>query len=151
VGQAHRAVGQQGLEARTLVRRTKSILVIVEDKSEPRIVESILGSTGDKLTEQEAHLVYEFLTGVSASAKAGGDGSSPETAVVITASSSPAGIAQEYSYLERVCGERGVAWKLAKQMLISQDRREYDCLCIEMSDGSRRDYWFDITSFYGKR
>jgi hypothetical protein len=38
---------------------------------------------------------------------------------------------------------------LEMQMLQSHNERNYDVLRIKMKDGSMRNFWFDITSFYG--
>jgi hypothetical protein len=37
-----------------------------------------------------------------------------------------------------------------RQKLTLQGNRAYDTLYLELPDGSTREYWFDITSFYGK-
>jgi hypothetical protein len=137
-------------ESGKLLRGTKRLLIIAQDKSEARIIESILRSTSGKLTQHEARLVYTFLTGTSGPTTTGGDGSSAEKAVVINATSSGIGVSAEYDYVERVCGKRDVDYTLGMQMLRSQNGRDYDVLEIKMKDGSTRYFWFDITSFYGK-
>jgi len=40
-------------------------------------------------------------------------------------------------------------WKLSMQSLISGNGKHYDVLDIEMKDGTRRSFYFDITSFFG--
>jgi len=137
-------------EAGHLLQHTKFLLVLDGDKSEARVTASILVSTNGKLSQHEAHLVYVFLTGMSGPATAGGDGSSAENAVVINATSSIVGVHEEYAYVERVCGTRDVDWSLVVQGKTTENGRDYDVLSIRMKDGSTRDFWFDITAFFGR-
>jgi hypothetical protein len=82
-------------------------------------------------------------------AKASGDGSSAENAVIIEAKTEEAGVAKEYEYIEKTCGKRGEDWQLITQDLYSIKGRDYDMLAIRLQDGTRREVWFDITSFFG--
>jgi len=82
-------------------------------------------------------------------AKASGDGSSAEKAIVIEAETEDAGVAKEYEYIEKTYGKRGEAWRLITQDLYSIKGRDYDMLAIRLKDGTRREIWFDITSFFG--
>ena len=52
-------------ESKSLLTRTKSLMVIAEDKSQARITRSILNKTGGKLTPREAELAYQFLAEIS--------------------------------------------------------------------------------------
>jgi len=137
-------------ESIRLLRRTKALLIIADDKSETRITESIRASSNGKLTENEARLVYVFLTGITGPVTSGGDGSSDEQAVIINATSTIVGISEEYAYVERACGKKDVDFTLERQMHITKNERDYDVLHIIMKDGSKRGFWFDITSFFGK-
>ena len=78
------------------------------------------------------------------------DGSSAEKAVVINETSSSRGIPAEYAYIEQVFSRRGLDYEIKMQAQISQGGCDYDVLTIEMNDGTVRDFWFDITSFFGK-
>ena len=98
----------------------------------------------------EAGREYGFLKEVKYMSKEMNDGSTAEKAVVINAISSHVGIAEEYAYLERVCGKTGVDYTLVEQRQMDKNGREYDVLEIELKDGSVRSYWFDITSFFGR-
>ncbi len=133
-----------------LLRRTKSLLVIAEDKSESRITSSMIAHTKGRLTQQEASMVYMFLTGRTGPATSGGDGSSAEQAVVINATSSIVGISEEYDYIERECGKRDIDYTVSIQMKTNQNGRSYDVISIELKSGEKRAFWFDITAFLGK-
>jgi hypothetical protein len=80
----------------------------------------------------------------------GGPGDSKKSAVVIQAPDSIAGIMAEYEYLENRYGIRDVDWKLFMQSLITGNGRSYDLLTIELKDGSRKSFYFDVTGFLGK-
>jgi hypothetical protein len=78
------------------------------------------------------------------------DGSSAERAIVINAVVTEIGIAEEYAYISRFCAEKTVEYKLDRQTQISKHGRDYDVLKIRLKDGSFQEFWFDITSFYGR-
>ena len=80
----------------------------------------------------------------------GGPGDSKENAVVIYAPDTILGVLCEYQYVGNQCGIRNRDWKLHMQSLISGNGKNYDVLDIEMKDGTRRSFYFDITDFYGK-
>jgi len=77
-------------------------------------------------------------------------GLSPADAVVIGAPDEMVGVAMEYAWLERALGRRGPDWDLAMQALLHEDGRTYDRLDVELTDGTRRSYYFDITGFFGR-
>ena len=133
-----------------LLRRTKALLVIGKDKSESRITSSMIVHTEGRLTQQEASMVYMFLTGRTGSATSGGDGSSAEQAVVINATTTIVGVAEEYAYIERVCGKRDIDYTVSMQRQIDQNARHYDVISVALISGTKRDIWFDITAFFGK-
>lgn len=57
----------------------------------------------------------------------------------------------EYAFIEKHCGEEGKNWgKVMQSTHIGDDGKYYDMIRIEMKDGSTRDFYFDITSFFGK-
>src|SRR5262245_7954081 len=72
-------------EAKDILTRAKNLLVIADDKSATRVVPSIVVYSNGKLTERDANMAYELMTGVSGDLYSGGDGSSRESAVVIKA------------------------------------------------------------------
>lgn len=87
---------------------------------------------------------------MTGTATTGGDGSSMEQAIVITATSSIIGVPEEYNYIELTCGQRDVDYTIKGQTLYEQNDRQYDVISVKQKDGSKRDFWFDITSFYGE-
>lgn len=80
----------------------------------------------------------------------GGDGSSPENAVIITAPISPIGVHAEYDYLRSKYGRQNVDFQVMSQSLEFSDNKHYDVITIKLSDGSMKEIYFDITSFFGK-
>ena len=80
----------------------------------------------------------------------GGTGDAANTAIVIGVANSGIGVASEYAYVEKECGQQNVDWFLELQMHTSKDGREFDILTVSLKDGSSRKFWFDITAFYGK-
>jgi hypothetical protein len=79
-----------------------------------------------------------------------GQGDNQKNAIVIHAPNSIVGIMAEYKYLENQYGIQDVDWKLCMQSLIAGNGKNYDLLTIEMKDGTRKSFYFDITDFYGK-
>lgn len=81
----------------------------------------------------------------------GGDGSSVEQAVIIEAPDSFTGVDAEYQFLSEHLGRRDVDWTVVKQANLRVKDREYDRITVELKpSGKKVDYYFDITSFYGK-
>jgi hypothetical protein len=79
----------------------------------------------------------------------GGSGASIDDAVVITPPTPQLGIPAEYAYVEMQCGRRGVDWAMLVQaLLLGPGGRRYDRLRIKLKNGTERDFYFDITSFY---
>jgi hypothetical protein len=82
----------------------------------------------------------------------GGSGESMEKAVIIQgAPNSQIGVGAEYYYLEKRFGERQVDWKLIRQSLRGKGGKYYDLMQIELKDGTKKDIYFDITDFFGKK
>jgi hypothetical protein len=99
-----------------------------------------MAQQGSNAAQQEGPKVYS-----------GGSGASQEDAVVITAPSPHLGISAEYAYVESKCGRRGRDWTLLEQaLLLGPAGKRYDCLSVRLADGATRDFFFDITSFYGR-
>lgn len=81
----------------------------------------------------------------------GGSGDTPATAVIIRgAADGVAGVAAEYQYLRGKFGQRDRDWRLKKQELLQENGRVFDVMRLELTDGSRRTLYFDITEFFGK-
>jgi len=83
---------------------------------------------------------------------AGGAGQSPADPVIIIAPSSLAGVPAEYAHVMKKCGMKGVDWNLKSQALIGKqsDGKVMDVLKVELQDGTVRQFYFDISSFYGR-
>jgi hypothetical protein len=74
------------------------------------------------------------------------DGSSFQAAIVIKADDESSGVAAEYAWIRAHipgCIPAG-------QALLDHDGVPYDLLQVRMPDGSVRDVYFDIASFFGK-
>lgn len=81
----------------------------------------------------------------------GGNGSSKEEAIIILgANNETEGVDAEYDLLEEKFGEQNNFWRLSLQELLDDGDRQYDKLSIEFKSGNIREFWFDITDFYGK-
>jgi hypothetical protein len=82
---------------------------------------------------------------------AGGDGSSPEEAVLIKdAPSHTAGVRAESAYISRKFGERGQDWELKEQSLTQkEDGRQIDKMTIETTAGDVETIYFDVSGFFG--
>jgi hypothetical protein len=80
----------------------------------------------------------------------GGKGSTKEDAVVISVPDSNGGISAEYEYVEKKCGSRGKGWRLVRQGVILDPDRQYDILTVKLRYGTFRDFYFDITAFFGR-
>jgi hypothetical protein len=82
----------------------------------------------------------------------GGEGESPETAVIIKgAQNIIVGTAAEYYYLETKYGRQNVKWELLSQNLLHRQGRHFDLLRLRFVDGSPKEVYFDITEFFGKQ
>jgi len=81
---------------------------------------------------------------------AGGSGDSREEAIVIkNAENHRAGVDAEYLYLQERFGERDIHWKLVMQALLKGEK-PVDWLKIELTDGTTKSIYFDISEFFGK-
>ena len=77
-------------------------------------------------------------------------GQSIEDAIVIDyAMGEEDGVAAEYYYLEEKFGQRDVDWFLESQELVSEEKRFYDRMDVELADKTRIAVYFDITEFFG--
>lgn len=81
----------------------------------------------------------------------GGSGVSVDDAIIISGAKNYVdGIAAEYIYLSSHFKKPDVDWKLIKQRVGLHKNKIYDLIQIQLSDGTKRDLYFDITKFYGK-
>lgn len=79
----------------------------------------------------------------------GGTGATIDSAVTITATSPRIGIGAEYAYVGLVCGRRNIDWVLTTQAMLEREGRCFDRLTVQESRGPARDFYFDISAFYG--
>ena len=81
----------------------------------------------------------------------GGDGASIENALIVTAVDTNDGVSAEKKYIESQCGKWYVDFTVDLQMQIDHQGRHYDLIYVKMKkDDSKREFWFDVTSFFGK-
>jgi len=60
------------------------------------------------------------------------------------------GVTHEYALLKMIFEHRQMAYEVVGQGLIQKDDRQYDKITVALSDGSKEDYYFDITLFFGR-
>jgi len=78
------------------------------------------------------------------------DGTSIETAVVITAPDTMTGIARENEWISAKFGPRNVGWRKDGQALLEHNGRPYDEIKVTLANGTRCSFFFDIEGFFGK-
>lgn len=74
------------------------------------------------------------------------DGSSYDKAIIITETSSRAGIAAEYSWIR----ENHPGYAPQGQSLVHKDKRSFDIIKTANAKGEEKLFYFDITNFFGK-
>ena len=67
-------------------------------------------------------------------------GSSFETAIKVNS------VSAEYEYIRKVCP----SCKFSGQALVFNNKKPYDILTVVDSTGTEMEYYFDISSFFGK-
>jgi hypothetical protein len=77
----------------------------------------------------------------------GGDGSSIEEAVIITAPNNYLGIRAEYDWIKKNCP----GWQLELQSVLKGGGKVYDKMYFRTPNGRRTNLFFDVTDFYGKK
>ena len=81
----------------------------------------------------------------------GGNGSSKEQSIIIlNAKTERGGVDAEYNWFEEKFGEQNIRWELNDQELIDEGDTQYDVLRIKFSSNEIKDFWFDISNFYGR-
>lgn len=81
----------------------------------------------------------------------GGDGSSLENALIVTAADTNDGVSAQKKYIESQCGEWNEDFLYELQLQINHIERHYDLIYVRMLKvESKREFWFDVTSFFGK-
>ena len=76
---------------------------------------------------------------------AGGDGSSPDQAVVVLAGTEDEGIDLEHHWIFDHYGR----FRKVRGGLASADGRHFDVITVELTDHTEKTIYFDITGFYG--
>jgi hypothetical protein len=82
--------------------------------------------------------------------KGGGGLDSKEAIIIVGAKDELEGIDGEYIWLEEKYGEQDFGWELIDQQSIDDGDKKYDILKIKFLNGEEKEFWFDITDFYGK-
>jgi tetratricopeptide (TPR) repeat protein len=102
---------------------------------------------------EEAHRLghpeaASYLVSILDKAYSGGDGSSMEQAVIIDLQNHPSrhlrGVFLEYDWIEERTGARVLGQRLA-----SGNGRSYDVITAQMPSGETREFFFDISAFFG--
>lgn len=76
-------------------------------------------------------------------------GHGPDDAIVIEAQTSLDGIPLENRALAELFATAQQPWQKESQALVKQGGRQYDLITVRFADGTSREVWFDITSFFG--
>ncbi len=138
-------------EVKEMHCRTKFLAIISEDKSEARIISSIIAKSQGRFSAEEAKITYEYISeclgDVPAKTPRISENPARADAVVINSRNRFAGIAEEYAWIEARYGKRGVGWELVMQMHMSEGDRSYDVLDIRTREGRDLSLSFDITAF----
>ncbi len=80
----------------------------------------------------------------------GGEGSSEQNAIVISAPNSLSGTLAEYEYIEAKFGKKNIDWELLEQSQYDNNSMKYDVMDINVKNGNKATIYFNITNFYGK-
>lgn len=77
----------------------------------------------------------------------GGSGSTEKEAVIILeADSELEGVDAEYEFIQRLYEH----FELDSQTFLEKGNKKYDILTVKLPGGTKKDFWFDITDFYGR-
>ena len=70
--------------------------------------------------------------------------------VILNATNESEGVSAEYKLIAMLYGRKNEDWKALKQSLIEENKKAYDLIEIELSGGTTKKIYFDITDFFGK-
>ena len=73
-----------------------------------------------------------------------------EAVIILGAKDETDGVDAEYNWLEERVGKQNINWVLNDQELIDDGDKQYDNLKIKFQRGEIKEFWFDISDFYGK-
>lgn len=73
-----------------------------------------------------------------------------EAVIILGAKNEMEGVDAEYNWLEERFGKQNINWELNDQELINEGDKQFDVMRIKFRDGKIKEFWFDITNFYGK-
>jgi len=77
-------------------------------------------------------------------------GKTIEDAIIIIATGTEVGVEAEYEFISKILGPEGETWEFFEQsLLFNSEHKPYDQIKVEMLDGSVRNFYFDISSFFG--
>jgi len=77
----------------------------------------------------------------------GGNGSTKEKAIrIVGADTELKGIDAEFNYMEGKVGY----FEIESQTFLDEGDRKYDCMNVVGVIGNKKEFWFDITDYYGK-
>jgi len=83
----------------------------------------------------------------SAGSDARRDGSSPDRAVVVPRDNERDGVAWEYAWIREHYGE---SRRKEQGLAVDKAGRTLDRITVELSDGTERTFYFDITRYFGR-
>jgi len=73
-----------------------------------------------------------------------------EAIIILGAKDETEGVDAEYNWLEEKFGKQNISWEMNDQEVSDEGDKQYDILRIKFSAGEIKEFWFDITDFYGK-
>ncbi|NOX18957.1 MAG: hypothetical protein GXO87_11840 [Chlorobi bacterium] len=76
--------------------------------------------------------------------------SKKDAIVVLDVENEREGVRAEYEYLEKLFGQRNIDWKTEAQYLLMENEMVYDKIVIRLSDGKKKEIFFNITFYFGK-
>ena len=81
--------------------------------------------------------------------KNGNDSTKHKVVIILGAKDETEGVDAEYNWLEERFGKQNISWELNDQELINEGDIQYDVLRIKFPSGELKEFWFDISDFYG--
>ena len=71
-----------------------------------------------------------------------------ENAIVIKNQDYISGVLEEHKYIDKICNEFDSEIQSIDQNLVIDNGKKYDVFTLKMDDNSKRQVYFDITSFF---